>query len=492
MPKYRITSPDGVKYEITAPDGATQEQVLAYAQSQHKPQANTQPNKSAGIFDNLSLSNVPQNLGNLGAGMLRGAGSIGSTIIAPYDIAKDAIAGKPFKELLSSNDQRRAAIDAGLQSLGADPNSGLYKAGKIGAEIAGTADIGGVLGAGAKALGASKLANALKSGGLTLGAPPAASALSGDALANGLTRVAGGAGTGAASAAAIDPQSAASGAVIGGALPVVGKIAGETGAMINNGLDSAGHSLMQSALKPTLKQRQTGQADRAIQTLLDEGLNATKGGVEQLQSRIGDINNQIKTTIGNSNQTVDKQAVIDALNGTTQKFGNQVSPTNDLNAIQGIADDFKNSHAALASAIPVQQAQDLKQGTYSVLNGKYGETGSAATEAQKALARGLKEQIALAHPEIGALNSRESDLINALGVTERRAMLDDNKNPVGLAALAGNPIAAAGMLADRSALVKSLLARGSNALAQSTSNNADLAKALIEQATPKLVGVAAQ
>ena len=34
MPKYEITSPDGKKFEITAPDGATQDQVLAYAQSQ--------------------------------------------------------------------------------------------------------------------------------------------------------------------------------------------------------------------------------------------------------------------------------------------------------------------------------------------------------------------------------------------------------------------------------------------------------------------------
>lgn len=36
MPKYQITSPDGKSFEVTAPDGATQEQVLAYAQSQWK------------------------------------------------------------------------------------------------------------------------------------------------------------------------------------------------------------------------------------------------------------------------------------------------------------------------------------------------------------------------------------------------------------------------------------------------------------------------
>jgi hypothetical protein len=38
MPKYRITGPDGGTYEVTAPEGATQEQVLAYAQQNYKPQ----------------------------------------------------------------------------------------------------------------------------------------------------------------------------------------------------------------------------------------------------------------------------------------------------------------------------------------------------------------------------------------------------------------------------------------------------------------------
>lgn len=42
MPDYEITSPDGKKYRITAPDGATQEQVLAYAQSQFSSQGQQQ------------------------------------------------------------------------------------------------------------------------------------------------------------------------------------------------------------------------------------------------------------------------------------------------------------------------------------------------------------------------------------------------------------------------------------------------------------------
>lgn len=56
MPKYRITSPDGVSYEVTAPDGATQEQVMAYVQSQHAPKEAY--NDASGQFHN-SVGRIP-------------------------------------------------------------------------------------------------------------------------------------------------------------------------------------------------------------------------------------------------------------------------------------------------------------------------------------------------------------------------------------------------------------------------------------------------
>jgi hypothetical protein len=269
-------------------------------------------------------------------------------------------------------------------------------------------------------------------------------------------------------------QQVAKGAATGGVLsPALTGIANQ---LKNQG---AAKYLMQSALKPTIDQRKSGEADRAIATLLKEKLNATKGGVEELQNRVGNINDEIKTIIASSDKKVDKQAVINRLKETVDKFATQVSPKGDLKAIKNITKNFKKHPSIQGAVIPVQQAQALKQGTYRVLNGKFGETGSAATEAQKALARGLKEEIARMHPAVGKLNARESDLINALNVTERRALLDANKNPIGLAGLAGNPIAMAGMLADRSALVKSLVARGANRVT-TLNNHPELAQKLAE------------
>jgi hypothetical protein len=117
------------------------------------------------------------------------------------------------------------------------------------------------------------------------------------------------------------------------------------------------------------------------------------------------------------------------------------------------------NHPDIKGKIPVQLAQKIKQGTYRILEKKYGQLGSADVEAQKALARGLKEGVAAAEPKVTALLRRESNLINALDVAERRAFMDMNKNPGGLAWLTTDPRNFAAFMADKSALFKSLVAR---------------------------------
>ena len=84
------------------------------------------------------LSNVSRGYddlkANLGAGLVRGAGSIGATLMRPFETGAE-------------NEQRRQSMDAGLQSLvGADPKSFGYGAGKLGGELLGTAGAGSLLG----------------------------------------------------------------------------------------------------------------------------------------------------------------------------------------------------------------------------------------------------------------------------------------------------------------------------------------------------------
>lgn len=223
-----------------------------------------------------------------------------------------------------------------------------------------------------------------------------------------------------------------------------------------------GRALMQSAAKPTLEQLRTGKAARAIETMLKEGYNPTSGGVAKMKTAISGLNDEIAEAIATSPATVDKGRVAGYLQDAVKKFEMQVNPSADVKAIESAWTEFM-SHPMLAgrSDIPVQLAQKLKQGTYKALGDKsFGELKGASTEAQKALARGLKEEISAAVPNVAALNKRESDLLNALTVAERRALIDANKNPVGLGPIAGHPGWMAAFLADRSAWLKAMLGRG--------------------------------
>ena len=110
------------------------------------------------------LDSIKQGAGNLVAGAVRGAGSIGATILYPVDkigdfmdggglgdkvsssSLSDLVKGGAAAPKLSRNEQRRADMDAALKTMGADPDSTMYAVGKVGGEIAGTAGAGGVAG----------------------------------------------------------------------------------------------------------------------------------------------------------------------------------------------------------------------------------------------------------------------------------------------------------------------------------------------------------
>jgi hypothetical protein len=226
MPTFRVTAPDGKTYDVTGPDGSTAEQALEQVRMQVAGGGGPSPTTpksppDAGAMATGYKRASQQRDANLVGGLLRGAGSIGATLLAPFDMAVDAAAGKGLS--LESNRERRAAMDAGLQSLGADPNSMGYRGTKLATEIAGTAGTGGLLARGA-AMIPGVAPNALASIGSAGMNAGTASGFTGTAL-----RAAGGALTGGVSAGLVDPSQAVTGAVVGGALPGVMQAAGSAG-----------------------------------------------------------------------------------------------------------------------------------------------------------------------------------------------------------------------------------------------------------------------
>lgn len=165
-----------------------------------------------GFAGDLNRS-VRQQAGSAAAGSVRGAGSIGATVVRPFETADE-------------NEQRRQAMTEALAGLGAEQDSPMFQIGKLGAEIAGTSGVGGVLANGVRTIpGAAKalphLIESLRTGGM---GTSGATGVYGTGV-----RVAGGAVNGAAQAGLVNPEAAQEGALIGAAMAPAVQVAGKAG-----------------------------------------------------------------------------------------------------------------------------------------------------------------------------------------------------------------------------------------------------------------------
>lgn len=257
--------------------------------------------------------------------------------------------------------------------------------------------------------------------------------------------------------------SPALGTLVNTGINVVPAILGKGGtSTLSEAAGAGSRRLMQSALKPSAKEVKSGDALRAIETLLDEGVNVTPGGANKVAERVSSINDRIAEAIANSNARVPKIGVANRLQDLTKQVEEQVNPAADVKAVENAYNEFAQHPLIPGDDLSVQLAQKMKQGTYRRLRDKYGEMGNADTEAQKGLARGLKEEIASAVPEVAPLNAEESALLNAKKLLDHRVAVAGNHNPIGITHLSPRPGNLIAGLLDRSELVKSLMARGLN------------------------------
>jgi len=338
--------------------------------------------------DDASLGmKISQGALNLLAGGVRGAGSIGATLARPFESAEE-------------NAARRQGLEENLKGVGADPNSWMYKGGKLGAEIAGTAPIGGVL---AKPVGAilgrvapsiaAPVTAALGSSGMTTGLAPVG--LGAKAVDLGL-RTGAGAAVGGASAGLVNPEEAGLGALIGGAAPSVLKLAGLAGSKIGNVIkgpaqtpealaaiqsaNALGYVIPPSQAKPTLANRtlegfagklttaQNASARNAEVTadIVGRDLGLTKG--TQITPQIlGDIRNtagQAYEAIGNSGVITPGKSYASALDNiaapyqkAAQGFPNaKTSPVLDL--VESLRSPSFDAGSAVAKIKELRSAAD--------------------------------------------------------------------------------------------------------------------------------------
>jgi hypothetical protein len=393
--------------------------------------------KQDGMFDNLSYKNIPQNLCNLAAGAVRGAGSIGSTLVAPYDIAKDAIEGKGLS--LESNRERRAGIDDGLRQLGANPDSGEYKIGKIGGEIAGTAGAGGLLGnlVGKVAPNAVGMASALKNVGFAKDA-------------NLATNIVGGAVPSALSSLIIEPdlkQAGISGA-IGGALPLAGKVATKVGGYVADAIGgmvthTGGESLRTAARvgmeggenAKTFADNMRGKVDMTdvLDTAKSNLSNMSKAKSEAYKNGMIDVANDksvlsfkgIDDAVDNALNAVSFKGQIRNAKGADvqSKIAEEVANWKNLNPSEfhtpeGL-DALKQKIGSIVESIPFEERTARKVGgdIYNSIKGEitkqaptyantmkgYSESSKQISEIEKALSLGNKASVDTAMRKLQSL-----------------------------------------------------------------------------------------
>lgn len=268
-----------------------------------KPQAEAQPQETTLAQD------IKQGAGNLLAGGIRGAGSIGATILSPIDALARAVG---VENSVIGRKDRRQAMDEALQTMGADPESLLYKGGKLGAEIAGTAGAGGAvantIGRVAPALANAPILQAIRTSGMNANGLQGAKGLA--------TRALGGGITGGTSAAMVDPETAGTGAVFGAATPVAAKGLGALGGSIRNSLGASNsqNELAKKAINEYgiplgIADTTSSKAVKATRSVLNDAPLIGGVGARQNEAKQEAFNKAVGATFGASEKKLTPEVV---------------------------------------------------------------------------------------------------------------------------------------------------------------------------------------
>lgn len=311
------------------------------------------------ISERSILSDVGQGVGNAAKGALVGLSDIGDTVID----AGVGLIGNAAPKVTQWNRARNAEMEYITEK---QRDSTAFSVGRIGGNIAATLPVGGALGAGVKAVTqaprASALANALTSGGFRTGTKLAADATRGAKATDMLTRVAGGAITGGASMALVNPHHAGIGAAIGGALPPVLKGAGAITRLAGKGIHALRTPQSAGMAKTVLEAAEAGspqEIDAIRSALTQQGPSMIPGSsptVPQILQRPGV--SQLQRTVENAGSTALSSR--EAANNAAQVAAlNRISPV--AGTVQQAAENMGNTTQRFARSAEADESKRISQ-----------------------------------------------------------------------------------------------------------------------------------
>lgn len=170
------------------------------------------------------------------------------------------------------------------------------------------------------------------------------------------------------------------------------------------------------------------------QTLLDERIVPGEAGANKLSKRIQEVGDDLNQRIDASDATIPVEDVLTPLDDLrAQKSGFKSGSVENTKAIDDYVDKFIADHG-LRGNVTLREVQDFKTDLYDQIN--YDKKPGAGTlikdDINKSAARGAKEAIEAVDPEIGGINRKWGDFIDAQKPLERSSARIDNRNPLGL------------------------------------------------------------
>lgn len=196
-------------------------------------------------------------------------------------------------------------------------------------------------------------------------------------------------------------------------------------------LSGAAQKLYQSALKPSTTLSDIERA-KILSTGLREGIPVNTAGAVKLGKELDELNTKIGHVIEQGKKggdVVETATIVKYLNDVKKRVGQTINGKSRLDEIAVIEDNFLKQYG---ETIHTDIAQQIKKNTYQVLRKSYGELKSTAIEAEKTMARGIKEELVKKYPELSDLNARDSALINLDKALEKAVSRINNRDVVGL------------------------------------------------------------
>lgn len=240
-----------------------------------------------------------------------------------------------------------------------------------------------------------------------------------------------------------------------------GAIQGATeagGVALTKGVGAVGKAVYRGYLKPSLRGQAIDKAREIVETGIREGLPITKAGEERAQQIIGEINQEVSSMLARNKGKVDLHQIAERVRGfAKRKYYGPGSPSTDFEAAMKVADEIDN-HGALGLPVgvkptrvdvPLTVANDTKGRLDTAIGDTaFGVERGAATEARKVGRHQSRLAIEAQAPEVGPLNRREAQLIDAMDAIKHAAGREENRSALfGVPTLLAGGVAAGGSMA---------------------------------------------